>query len=167
MLLRSEPDLAERSDPMVFPVFGRGRALLPLVGAGITARNIHDSAAFLVGACSCEVKELNPGFDLLLAANWEGLLTQDGAPLPAAVPSRDVNPGEAELVPIPPGSATEKPGIAPEAPVPASAPERRRMSSDGDSAAGSQPLSRFWLVAALIAGAAAVLVVSLRRGASS
>ena len=164
MLLRSEPDLAERSDPMVFPVFGRGRALLPLVGAGITARNIHDSAAFLVGACSCEVKELNPGFDLLLAANWEGLLTQDGAPLPVAVPSRDVNPGEAELVPIPPGSATEKPGIAPEAPVPASAPERRRMSTDGDSAAGSQPLSRFWLVAALVAGGATVLVVFLRRG---
>jgi hypothetical protein len=82
MLLRSEADLVERDDPMIFPVFGRGRALLPLVGAGITAENIANSAKFLVGACSCEVKELNPGFDLLIAAPWERLLAIDGQPLP-------------------------------------------------------------------------------------
>ena len=34
MLLGSEPDLRERTEPMVFPVFGRGRALFALVGAG-------------------------------------------------------------------------------------------------------------------------------------
>lgn len=104
MLLHSESDLAERSDPMVFPIFGRGRALLPLIGAGITADNIHDSAAFLVGACSCEVKEQNPGFDLLLAADWDTLLSQDGVPLLASE-TRNLTPiGEAELVPIPSGS---------------------------------------------------------------
>lgn len=105
MLLNSESDLAETSEPMVFPVFGRGRALLPLIGAGVTAENIQSSAAFLVGACSCEVKEQNPGFDLLLAADWDVLLTQDGVPLTAAA-TRGVQPqGEAELVPIPSGSA--------------------------------------------------------------
>jgi hypothetical protein len=76
MLIGSEPDLAERSDPMVFPVFGRGRALLPLIGAGITAHNIHDAAEFLAGPCSCQVKEQNPGFDPLLAADWDGLCRQ-------------------------------------------------------------------------------------------
>lgn len=105
MLLHSESDLAERSDPMVFPVFGRGRALLPLVGAGVTAENIHDSAAFLVGACSCEVKEQNPGFDLLLAADWDTLLAQDGVPLLASQTRNTAPPGEAELIPIPSGSA--------------------------------------------------------------
>ncbi len=79
MLLGSEPDLIELDEPMAFPVFGRGRALLPLIGAGITADNIHESAAFLVGACSCEVKELNPGFDLLLAADWEVLFLKESA----------------------------------------------------------------------------------------
>lgn len=107
MLLHSESDLAERSDPMVFPVFGRGRALLPLIGAGITADNIHDSAAFLVGACSCEVKEQNPGFDLLLAADWDALLSQDGVPLLAAQNRGQVPPGDAEFVPIPSGSAKD------------------------------------------------------------
>ncbi len=104
MLLKSESDLLEYSDPMVFPVFGRGRALLPLIGAGITADNIHDSAAFLVGACSCEVKEQNPGFDLLLAADWDTLLSQDGVPLLASQTRNVAPPGEAELVPIPSGS---------------------------------------------------------------
>jgi hypothetical protein len=103
MLIHSEPDLAERSDPMVFPVFGRGRALLPLIGAGITAKNIHDSAAFLVGPCSCEVKELNPGFDLLLSTDWEKRLSADGVPL-ATPPAPAAPTGPPVLVPIPAGA---------------------------------------------------------------
>ena len=80
MLLGSESDLSGFDEPMVFPVFGRGRALFPLIGAGITSDNIHESAEFLVGACSCEVKDLNPGFDLLLAANWDVLLFKEAPP---------------------------------------------------------------------------------------
>lgn len=104
MLIHSEPDLAERSDAMIFPVFGRGRALFPLIGAGITAENIHDSAAFLVGPCSCQVKELNPGFDLLLSAEWETLLSQGGVPLASLSPSESTTPVSAELIPIPSGA---------------------------------------------------------------
>lgn len=111
MLLHSESDLLERSDPMVFPIFGRGRALLPLIGAGITSDNIHDSAAFLVGACSCEVKEQNPGFDLLLAADWDVLLTQDGVPLLANQTRNVTATGDAELVPIPSGAAKDIEGM--------------------------------------------------------
>lgn len=104
MLISSEPDLAERSDAMAFPVFGRGRALFTLVGAGITERNIHDAAAFLAGPCSCQVKEQNPGFDLLLAADWDALLSQSGVSL-TAIETRSAPPtGEPELVPIPSGS---------------------------------------------------------------
>ncbi|MCI0360563.1 MAG: hypothetical protein L0211_18960 [Planctomycetaceae bacterium] len=105
MLIGSEPDLAERTDPLVFPVFGRGRALWPLVGAGITAKNIHDSAGFLVGACSCEVKEQNPGFDLLMATDWDELLSTSGVPLTAVQTKMAAVPTEAELVPIPAGAA--------------------------------------------------------------
>ncbi len=116
MLIRCEPDLADRSDPMVYPVFGRGRALLPLIGAGITAKNIQDSAGFLVGPCSCQVKELNPGFDLLLSADWNSLLSQDGQQL-TAIQSRRLAPasGDAELVPIPAGSRESLPETEPAA----------------------------------------------------
>jgi hypothetical protein len=103
MLIHSESDLAERTEPMVFPVYGRGRALWGLIGPGITASNIRDSASFLVGACSCEVKEQNPGFDLLLAADWDELLSQGGFKFTAAETKLAPPPAEAELVPIPAG----------------------------------------------------------------
>jgi hypothetical protein len=103
MLLGSESDLAERTDPMAFPVYGRGRALWALVGAGITEKNVRDSAGFLVGPCSCEVKELNPGFDLLLSADWDVLLSADGTPLTAEATS-EKEPAKAEFVPIPTGT---------------------------------------------------------------
>ena len=141
ILLHSEPDLAERSDPMVFPVFGRGRALLPLIGAGVTAENIHDSAAFLVGACSCEVKDQNPGFDLLLAADWDTLLTQDGVPLIAAATRGSLPQGEAELVPIPSGS-------------PIFAEESHFTADVRDG---------MWLVVALIVGGVVVIVRLMAR----
>jgi hypothetical protein len=104
MLIGCEPDLVERSDAMVFPIFGRGRALLPLIGAGVTAKNIHDAASFLAGPCSCEVKEQNPGFDLLLAADWNALLSENGVSLTAIETRSAPLTGEAELVPIPSGA---------------------------------------------------------------
>jgi len=71
-LLKSESDLYEHTDePMVFPVFGRGRVLGCLFGKYITEKNISEASAFLSGSCSCEVKEQNPGLDLLVAAPWD------------------------------------------------------------------------------------------------
>jgi hypothetical protein len=88
MLLNSESDLHEYKDePMVFPVFGRGRMLGCLFGEYITEKNIQDVVSFLAASCSCDVKALNPGTDLLLAALWDrvvmaGLLVEDDTPLP-------------------------------------------------------------------------------------
>lgn len=80
MLLGTETDLADVKEPIVFPVFGRGRALYALVGAGIRTETIDRAAIFLIGKCSCEVKEKNPGVDLLLAADWEKLVKAYSAP---------------------------------------------------------------------------------------
>jgi hypothetical protein len=107
MLIGSEADLAERTDPMVFPIYGRGRALWGLIGPGITENNIRDSAEFLVGPCSCQVKEQNPGFDLLLAVDWDVVLSQSGFKFTAAETKVAPPPTAAELVPIPAGSPTE------------------------------------------------------------
>ncbi len=74
LLLNSEPDLLEpdfASEPMVFPIYGRGRVLYALIGKGINPDVIREACEFLVGPCSCQVKDLNPGStDLLLTANW-------------------------------------------------------------------------------------------------
>lgn len=74
MLLGTEADLEETQETIVFPVFGRGRALYALVGKGINHETIDEAASFLIGSCSCQVKELNPGVDLLLSADWDTFL---------------------------------------------------------------------------------------------
>jgi hypothetical protein len=74
MLLKSqETELAEDM-PVVFPVFGRGRVLCAFPGMQIKADNLEDAAKFLAGPCSCQVKELNPGVDLLMGADWDSLV---------------------------------------------------------------------------------------------
>ncbi|QDT53357.1 hypothetical protein Pan44_13740 [Caulifigura coniformis] len=102
MLMHSEADLSDLSEPLVFPVFGRCRALLPLVGPGISAENIRGSARFLAGACSCQVKEQNPGFDLLVTADWGELIPW--AKSAVSGPDALANPKPPEVLPIASGA---------------------------------------------------------------
>jgi hypothetical protein len=104
MLLGCESDLGTTNEPMVFPVFGRCRVLLPLIGAGISPDNLHTSAAFLTGACSCQVKNQNPGFDLLHTANWAAELVLDHDP--AVALSESMSSREPVLIQIPEGTSS-------------------------------------------------------------
>jgi len=72
-LLAVESDLHELQEPMVFAVYGRARALPPYVGKGITRENLLQCIEFVTGACSCTVKEQNPGVDLLVQSDWEAM----------------------------------------------------------------------------------------------
>ncbi len=98
ILLNSEPDLRGLEEPIVFPVFGRGRVLYALAGAGINAGTIRAATEFLTGPCSCQVKEENPGFDLPLNHDWEQSLGE--VLLSSPVPERSRAP---VTLPIPPG----------------------------------------------------------------
>jgi len=79
MLLRIEEDLWKLKDTMVFPFYGRGRALFALVGEGINTENIEDVCAFLLGPCSCQVKAMAPGVDMLVRADWDSIF-EEGEP---------------------------------------------------------------------------------------
>ncbi|MEA2052939.1 MAG: hypothetical protein U9O90_09000 [Euryarchaeota archaeon] len=71
MLMYCEPDLFEyQSDPLAFPIYGRGRALYALAGRGITRENIYYACATTIGPCSCTVKDSNPSIDMLMVADW-------------------------------------------------------------------------------------------------
>lgn len=77
LLLSVEPDLRDPSladQPMAFPLFGRGRALYALTGAGINAATIEEACRFLTAGCQCTVKQQNPGVDLLFAVPWSRLV---------------------------------------------------------------------------------------------
>ncbi len=70
-LLAIEPDLPTTKEPVVVMVYGRGRALFSCLGKGIHRDNLIQDVEFITGACSCTVKEQNPGVDLLMTYNWD------------------------------------------------------------------------------------------------
>jgi len=79
-LINSEPDLHQFNEPIAIPVFGQGRSHFALIGQGINTQTITDSCQFLTGACSCQVKEQNPGSDLIFRANWHQIVTGTAVP---------------------------------------------------------------------------------------
>ncbi|MFN3486777.1 MAG: hypothetical protein ACK44W_15020, partial [Planctomycetota bacterium] len=129
LLRAAEPDLRDAEGPVVIPIFGRGRALWPIWDKGISREAIEEIGVFLTGECSCQVKELNPGVDLLFDVDWEGSL---------AMPVREEPPP-----PPTPVLGTRRPAGEP----PPSAPPAQPFTS-------SRPL--LW-AGALVAGLLAVV----------
>lgn len=117
MLLSIEDDLGDyAAEPMVFPVFGRGRLLEPLIGRGIRPENILEYATYICGACSCEVKDQNPGVDLLVSADWDTALHGSEVVIEKVLPPLE-GPGVFSSAAAPSAA-----GPAPGSPAPAAAP---------------------------------------------
>lgn len=121
MLLASESDLRGFDEPIAMPVFGRGRVLYALVGAGINARIIAEACAELVAACSCEVKAQNPGCDLLMLVDWAAIAER------VALGSRQLVDMEGSEGSVGPGVPDETDAVLAE--IEASLPRRGRESS--------------------------------------
>lgn len=60
-----------RDEPMVFAVYGRGRSFEPMIKDEISVETLEQISAFFCGKCSCQVKDQNPGTDLLLLIDWD------------------------------------------------------------------------------------------------
>jgi len=88
---------------LVAPVFGRGRVARVIRADALDADTIADVTAFLCGACSCQAKQLSPGFDLLLESAWDERLFGGEAPTGAPRPPVTAAPG---YVPIPQGAVS-------------------------------------------------------------
>jgi len=71
MLLNVEDDLKSIQEPMLFGVFGRFKALEPLLGKGISEENIRLMINYLTAECSCLIKDDLPGTDILFSGSWE------------------------------------------------------------------------------------------------
>ncbi len=82
-LLALAPDLRAHAEPQVYLIYGRGRALFSSLGKGIHRDNLTMDVQYITGACSCLVKDENPGVDLLMSYDWdavaESLAEQYGA----------------------------------------------------------------------------------------
>jgi hypothetical protein len=97
VLLRLLTNGGKITEPLVYPVFGRGRALAQFKGSTLNKGLLEETARFLCGACSCQVKAQNPGFDMLMQVRWESIFG-DQVPPPD---ERMSSPSSPQLVPIP------------------------------------------------------------------
>jgi len=71
LLLNVEDDLRDIQEPMLFGIFGRFKALEPLLGRGISEENINLMIDYFTAECSCLIKDDLPGTDILSPDQWE------------------------------------------------------------------------------------------------
>jgi hypothetical protein len=134
----------------VAAVFGRGRAVEVFPATEISRELITDVSQFLCGACSCQVKQLNPGFDLLAATHWEKRLFDPESPPPVLAPREEAD-AEPVMVPIPTGPPSDE--------VEAMANAGR---DSGATSAASLP-SRPWITWSIAAIAVAAVLLAVSR----
>jgi hypothetical protein len=109
MMRRVAPAAAADGQSLVAPIFGRGRAVDIIPGDRVDEGTVEDLSKFICGACSCQVKEQNPGFDLLMSVPWnERLFAPDLIP-PKDTPKRQK---AAELLAIAPGPTKKADGAS-------------------------------------------------------
>ena len=128
MLAGPNHDMENANGPWLALVFGRGRALGAWPAEGFGDEQIDEACLFLLGACSCEVKRMNPGWDLVIKEDWnESLRAMGFAPPPPAALQTPVStaqePGTAP--PEPEAPAATQPETVTIAAVAAPAPGRK------------------------------------------
>lgn len=94
-------ELTTGKTPFIAPVFGRGRVLGTWPVGEVMDEDVDDLCLFLLGACSCQVKQQNPGWDLLMTADWDSELLA-AARLAEAGEAALEPPKAAELIPAAP-----------------------------------------------------------------
>lgn len=68
--------LLEAKEPFAGVVFGRGRVLGSWKASDLEDEGVDEISLFLLGACSCRVKFMNPGWDLLTDVDWDEKLME-------------------------------------------------------------------------------------------
>ena len=95
----------QMDEPLLVPVFGKGRALEVLPASQVDAPLIGDLTMFLCGACSCQVKERNPGFDLWMSVDWNRELFGESGEVPEPVSTLARKSSTPKTIVIPPGKS--------------------------------------------------------------
>lgn len=112
MLGGAEPQPFPGVEPVAIAVFGRGRMMPPIAASRFAVETIAGATGYLCGACSCQVKEQNPGRDLLVGADWsqhlqDGLIVSERA-LPPLSGAGDLTATEPAALAMGPGAAADR-----------------------------------------------------------
>ena len=108
-----------KDEPFTALVFGRGRVLGAWGADKLTQEFIEQATLFLLGACSCEVKNQNPGWDLLMRVDWD-------AELQKAEAARRTAPDAATTTALPTPPQPETVTFTPATPAPVAPPPQPR-----------------------------------------
>lgn len=95
---------SQADGPILVPVFGRGRILDAIPTESISQQTIVNACRYMVGECSCTVKALNPGVDLILNVDWQEELGPSVVVI-NQVDGATIKSTEPTLVAIPRGSS--------------------------------------------------------------
>ncbi len=93
MLAGPKPAADLTTGPWLAAVFGRGRVLGAWPAADFGDAEIEEACLFLLGACSCQVKRQNPGWDMLMNVNWPEELQVAAQKASGAAAARVTNTG--------------------------------------------------------------------------
>ena len=163
-----DPQSVKNGQPLVVPVFGRGRALEVIPADQLTDSLIEDLTVFLCGACSCQVKERNPGFDLMLNTNWnQALFGDDAEDIAQAMTSHDEDVALPVLLAVPPGAAG--PEVSAELSDAADAPTETAISDAVTATAPATPVGSasqnvFWIMLGVVACVMVIVFAKICRG---
>jgi hypothetical protein len=74
MLAGPSGDIDTTSTSFAAAVFGRGRVLGAWPLTTLDDATLEEASMFLIGRCSCRVKDQNPGWDILMNVDWDQTL---------------------------------------------------------------------------------------------
>lgn len=84
-------------------VFGRGRVLGSWSLDELDDNSLEEASMFLIGRCSCRVKDQNPGWDILMNTDWEQSLKKAPTaknPPSTPEPSPPSKPQQSQTTPV-------------------------------------------------------------------
>ena len=84
MLAGPNPTFDPGSTGFAAAVFGRGRVLASYALTELDDPSLEEACMFLIGRCSCRVKDQNPGWDILMNVEWDQALKKAAASPPSA-----------------------------------------------------------------------------------
>ena len=158
-----DPESKKAGEPLIVPVFGRGRVLEVIPASQVDVALIEDLTLYLCRACSCQVKEQNPGFDLLLNTDWNRQLygddAEDFALLTTNVENKTTPPA---LLDIPPGTTNGNAGRTESAGT-ASADSKFNASTIA-AASRRSTTPMLWCIIVLVGCVLAIVVSKTFRG---
>ncbi len=151
MLAGTKSGINAGADNFAAAVFAKGRVLGAWKMSDLDETRLEDASMFLIGRCSCRMKNENPGWDLLLDVDWEKRLAA------AKVASVETQPGEPVKLAV-----AETVKTSPVADAGASAAMSTSSSAPSEKASRvtmvNQVITMSWKQTALVASGVLVLV---------